>query len=48
MFAGRLRQATLASLLYELAGMLQNGADYATILGEVIRYTELHFASDER
>jgi diguanylate cyclase (GGDEF)-like protein/hemerythrin-like metal-binding protein/PAS domain S-box-containing protein len=38
----------LISLLNELACILQNGADHTTHLRTIIRYTEFHFASEER
>jgi diguanylate cyclase (GGDEF)-like protein/hemerythrin-like metal-binding protein len=42
------QHARLAGLLNDLVGALRNGEDHTTIFREIIRYTEFHFASEER
>jgi hemerythrin-like metal-binding protein len=41
------QHARLGALLNELAGALRGGEDHATLLREIVRYTEFHFAAEE-
>jgi hemerythrin-like metal-binding protein len=42
------QHARLGALLNELAAALKAGEDHATVLREIIRYTDFHFAAEER